>query len=101
MEHAVVSLTLTLSAGTSLAAPYQGEEQAQVVQGLVPIIAAQAKITLYCRKAYTIDDKVSEGLLRTVRPALNNAIGNRQAQAADDEEGRRLSKEIDDIGVER
>ncbi|TXN04281.1 hypothetical protein FV222_07685 [Methylobacterium sp. WL103] len=101
MKRALVALALMLGAQTCLAAPSMDEEEAEMVQGLVRIVGAQAGITLYCRKAYAIDDKVSEGLLRTVRPTLDKAIGHRQAQAAIDEEGQRLSKEIADIGAER
>ena len=101
MKRALVALVLMLGAQTCLAAPSKDEEEAEMVQGLVRIVGAQAGITLYCRKAYAIDDKVSEGLLRTVRPTLDKAIGQRQAQAAIDEEGQRLTKEIDEIGAER
>ncbi|MFZ5335274.1 hypothetical protein ACOY9E_23985, partial [Enterobacter asburiae] len=52
-------------------------------------------------KTYTIDDTVSDGLLRTVRPTLDKAIGHRQAQAAIDEEGQRLAREIAEVGAER
>ncbi|TXM65581.1 hypothetical protein FV226_24770 [Methylobacterium sp. WL12] len=101
MKRALVALALMIGAQTCLAASSKDEEQAEMVQGLVRIVGAQAGITLYCRRAYTIDDKVSEGLLRTVRPTLDNAIGHRQAQAAIDEEGQRLSREIAEIGAER
>ncbi|WP_238270820.1 hypothetical protein [Methylobacterium cerastii] len=101
MKRALVALTMLIGVQTCLAAQTKDEEQAEMVQGLVRIVGAQAGITLYCRKAYAIDDKVSEGLLRTVRPTLDKAIGHRQALAAIDEEGQRLSKEIAEIGAER
>jgi len=101
MKRAIIASALILGASTGLSAPSGDEEQAEIVQGLVRIIGAQAGITLYCRKAYAIDDKVSDGLLRTVRPALDKAIGHRQAQAAIEAEGRRLSQEIAEIGAER
>ena len=101
MKRARVALALALGAHTCLAAQTKDEEQAEMVQGLERIVGAQAGITLHGRKAYTIDDTVSEGLLRTVRPTLDKAIGQRQAQAAIDEEGQRLSKEIAEIGTER
>ena len=101
MKRALVALALMLGAQTCLAASSKDEEQAEIIQGLVRIVGAQAGITLYCRKAYTIDDKVSEGLLHTFRPTLDKAIGHRQAQAAIEDEGQRLSKEIAEIGAER
>lgn len=101
MKCALVACALILSASTCFAAPSQDDEQAEMVQGLVRIVGAQAGITLHCRKAYTIDDKLSDGLLRTVRPTLDKAVGKQQAQAAIDDEGQRLANEIAEIGAER
>ncbi|TXN66439.1 hypothetical protein [Methylobacterium sp. WL6] len=101
MTYARVAFALILCAGPCLAAPSPAEEEAEMVQGMVRIVGAQAGITLYCRKTDTIDDTVSDGLLRTVRPTLDKAIGHRQAQAAIDEEGQRLAREIAEVGAER
>jgi hypothetical protein len=77
------------------------ERRAETVNGLVRIVGAQAGIVLYCRKLYTVDDAVSEGLSRTVRRALDEAIGHHKAQVAIAEEGRRVAGEIAAVGAEQ
>jgi hypothetical protein len=100
MKYALAPLAVILMAGPCSAAPSQDEKRAETIEGLVRIVGAQAGIVLHCRQFYTIDDKVSDSLSRTVRPALDQSLGQKQAQSAIDEEGKRLSKEIDEVGPE-
>ncbi|MEE7505242.1 hypothetical protein [Methylobacterium mesophilicum] len=76
-------------------------KRAETIQGLVRIVGAQAGIVLYCRRLYTIDDAVSEGLSRTVRRALDAALGHPRARDAIAEEGRRVADEIAAVGAEQ
>ena len=62
---------------------------------------AQAGIVLHCRKLYSIDDTVSEGLSRTVRRALDAGLGHQRARNAIAEEGRRVADEIAAVGPEQ
>lgn len=73
----------------------------ETIAGLVRIVGAQAGIVLYCRKFYTVDDTVSEGLSRTVRRALDVSLGHRQAQTVIAAEGRRVAEEIAAVGAEQ
>ncbi|MCX4197102.1 hypothetical protein OMR07_17270 [Methylobacterium organophilum] len=88
--------------GTARAAEEADDtKRAETIQGLVRIVGAQAGIVLYCRKLYTIDDTVSEGLSRTVRRALDAALGRPRARNAIAEEGRRVAGEIAAVGAEQ
>ncbi len=101
MRSALVPLAMILTASLHSGASSQDEKRAETIEGLVRIVGAQAGIVLHCRQFYTIDDKVSDSLSRTVRPALDQSLGRKQAQAAIDEEGQRLAKEIEEVGPER
>jgi hypothetical protein len=68
---------------------------------LVRIVGAQAGIVLDCRKLDTVDDAVSDGLSRTVRRALDAAIGHHKAQAIIVEKGQRVASEIATVGAEQ
>lgn len=93
-------LVAALPGETLAAEGTQDPQRAETIDGLVRILGAQAGIVLYCRKLYTVDDAVSDGLSRTVRRALDAAIGRRRAQAAIAEEGRRVAGEIAAVGAE-
>lgn len=93
-------LVVALPGETLAAEGTQDPQRAETIDGLVRILGAQAGIVLYCRKLYTVDDAVSDGLSRTVRRALDAAIGRRRAQAAIAEEGRRVAGEIAAVGAE-
>jgi hypothetical protein len=67
---------------------------------LVRIVGSQSGVVLYCRKFYRINDALSDGLARTARQALERVLGYRQAQAAIADEGKRISKEIEEVGPE-
>ncbi len=98
----LAALLVAALPGETLAAEgTQDPQRAETIHGLVRILGAQAGIVLYCRKFYTVDDAVSDGLSRTVRRALDAAIGRRQAQAAIAEEGRRVAGEIAAVGAEQ
>ncbi|MGT2480063.1 hypothetical protein ACU4GR_17160 [Methylobacterium oryzae CBMB20] len=98
----LAALLVAALPGETLAAEgTQDPQRAETIDGLVRILGAQAGIVLYCRKFYTVDDAVSDGLSRTVRRALDAAIGRRQAQAAIAEEGRRVAGEIAAVGAEQ
>ena len=56
---------------------------------------------LVCRKLYTVNDKASQGLARTIRRALDAAIGRHEAQAAIAGEGQRIASEIATVGAEQ
>ncbi|MCJ2119051.1 hypothetical protein MKK65_21190 [Methylobacterium sp. J-001] len=101
MRRALLAAALaaaTLSSGPTAA---QDEKRAETIDGLVRIVGAQAGIVLYCRTFYTVDDTVSEGLSRTVRRALDAALGARKARTAIAEEGRRVAKTIAEVGAEQ
>lgn len=83
-----------VDAGDAQRPKQRSEQRAETIDGLVRIVGAQAGIVLYCRKPYTVDDAVSEGLSRTVRRALDEAIGRQKAQVAVAEEGQRFASEI-------
>lgn len=87
-----------LSAGSAVAD--DAAKRTETIDGLVRIVGAQAGIVLYCRKLYTLDDTVSEGLSKTVRRALDEALGHRRAQTAIAEEGQRVAGEIESVGAE-
>ena len=94
-----------LAAGPGNAASAGEDEvrakRAATIAGLVRTIGAQAGIVLYCRTLYTVDDTVSEGLSRTVRRALDEALGRKEARAAIAAEGQRVAGEIATLGAER
>ena len=92
---------MTLMPKVCAAVPAEDEQRAEKIEGLVRIVGAQAGIVLHCRQFYAIDDKVSDGLSRTVRPTLDQSLGTKQAQIAVDDEGKRLAQEIADVGPER
>jgi hypothetical protein len=94
-------LVAALPGETLAAEGTQDPQRAETIDGLVRILGAQAGIVLYCRKLYTVDDAVSDGLSRTVRRALDTAIGRRQAEAAIAEEGRRVAGAIAAVGAEQ
>jgi len=101
MRRALLAAALaasTLSSGPTAA---QDEKRAETIDGLARIVGAQAGIVLYCRKLYTVDDAVSESLSRTVRRALEAAVGRRQAEAAIAEEGQRVARTIGDVGADQ
>ncbi|MGU3545503.1 hypothetical protein [Methylobacterium sp. A52T] len=88
--------------GTARAAEEADDtKRAETIRGLVRIVGAQAGIVLHCRKLYTIDDTVSEGLSRTVRRALDAGLGHQRARTAIAEEGRRVADEIAAVGPEQ
>ncbi|TXN71478.1 hypothetical protein [Methylobacterium sp. WL6] len=101
MRTAFAAFATILTAGVGVAAPAKDEQRAEKIEGLVRIVGAQAGIVLHCRQFYAIDDKVSDGLSRTVRPTLDQSLGPKQAQTAVDDEGKRLAQEIADVGPER
>ncbi|MFB0490729.1 hypothetical protein ABIE45_003315 [Methylobacterium sp. OAE515] len=65
------------------------------------IVGAQAGIALDSRKLYTVNDAVSKGLSRTVRRALDAAIGCHKAQAIIVEKRQRAASEIATVGAEQ
>jgi|GEM_PF-1784988 len=75
--------------------------RAETLEGLVRIVGAQAGIVLYCRKFYTVDDAVSDGLSRTARRALEAAMGRYRAETAIATEGRRVSDTIATVGADQ
>ncbi|XYD07394.1 hypothetical protein R1A27_19995 [Methylobacterium sp. NMS12] len=64
------------------------------------IVGAQGGIVLHCRKFHTIDDALSDGLARTAREALRKTIGSKRAKALIEEEGKQISREIEENGAE-
>lgn len=76
-------------------------ERTETLDGLVRIVGAQAGIVLYCRKLYTVDDAISDGLSRTARRALEGAMGHRRAETAIAAEGQRVADEIATVGADR
>lgn len=92
---------LAAAALPSVGAAAEDPKRAETIDGLVRTVGAQAGIVLHCRKLYTLDDAVSEGLSRTVRRALDAALGPRRAQAAIDEAGQRIAQEIETVGAEQ
>jgi nitrogen fixation/metabolism regulation signal transduction histidine kinase len=98
---AALLTTAALPDAASAAEDTKDSQRTETIEGLVRIVGAQAGIVLYCRKLYTIDDTVSEGLSRTVRRALDASLGHHQAQSAIAEEGRRVAGEIAAIGAEQ
>lgn len=62
-------------------AKQRAEQRTETIDGLVRIVGAQAGIVLNCRKLYTMNDTVSQGRSRTVRRALDAAVGRHKAQA--------------------
>jgi hypothetical protein len=101
MKRALLAAALAASALSPGAVSAQDAKRAETIDGLVRIVGAQAGIVLYCRKLYTVDDTVSEGLSRTVRRALDAAIGRRQARTAIAEEGQRVAKTIAAVGADQ
>ena len=101
MRVILTALATILPASLCAAAPVEYEQRAEKIEGLVRIVGAQAGIVLHCRQFYAIDDKVSDGLSRTVWPTLDQSLGPKQAQSAIDDEGKRLAQEIADVGPER
>ncbi|MEE7449481.1 hypothetical protein MRF4_17630 [Methylobacterium radiotolerans] len=93
--------TIVLPGAARAAEAAEDPKRTETIKGLVRIVGAQAGIVLYCRKLYTIDDTVSEGLSRTVRRALDAALGHSRAGAAIAEEGRRVAEEIAAVGAEQ
>lgn len=75
--------------------------RAETLDGLVRIVGAQAGIVLYCRKLYTVDDTVSDGLSRTARRALEAAMGRRRAETAIAVEGQRVADAIGTVGADQ
>ncbi|GJE10169.1 MULTISPECIES: hypothetical protein [Methylobacterium] len=94
-------LAALLGGGASAAEDDETAKRAETIAGLVRTVGAQAGIVLYCRALYTVDDTVSEGLSRTVRRALDQALGHDRARAAIAAEGRRVAGEIATLGAER
>lgn len=76
-------------------------KRAETLDGLVRIVGAQAGIVLYCRKLYSLDDAVSDGLSRTAHRALEAALGRRRAEAAIAAQGQRVAEEIAAVGADR
>ncbi|MDP4003728.1 hypothetical protein [Methylobacterium sp. NEAU K] len=101
MRRALLNTILAASTLSCAAAAAEDDKRTETIAGLVRIVGAQAGIVLYCRKFHSVDDAVSEGLSRTVRRALDTAVGRRQAEAAIAEEGRRVAKEIEAVGAEQ
>ncbi|TXN38465.1 hypothetical protein FV232_24935 [Methylobacterium sp. WL30] len=101
MHAALTVLATILTASACAAAPADDGQRAEKIDGLVRIVGAQAGIVLHCRQFYAIDDTVSDGLSRTVRPTLDQSLGPKQAQTAVDDEGKRLAQEIAEVGPER
>ncbi|SFJ23679.1 hypothetical protein [Methylobacterium brachiatum] len=101
MRRALLAAALAASILVPGAATAQDAKRTETIDGLVRIVGAQAGIVLYCRKLYAVDDTVSEGLSRTVRRALDSAIGRRQAKAAIAEEGQRVARTIAEVGADQ
>ncbi|TXM91263.1 hypothetical protein [Methylobacterium sp. WL116] len=101
MRYVLAAFATILTAGVCAAAPTDDGQRAEKIDGLVRIVGAQAGIVLHCRQFYAIDDTVSDGLSRTVRPTLDQSLGPKQAQTAVDDEGKRLAQEIAEVGPER
>ncbi|SFM13506.1 hypothetical protein [Methylobacterium pseudosasicola] len=101
MRRALLAAALAASILSPGPAAAQDEKRAETIDGLVRIVGAQAGIVLYCRKFYTVDDAVAEGLSRTVRKALDETLGHRKAQTAIAEEGRRVAQTIAEVGAEQ
>ncbi|MCJ2069932.1 hypothetical protein MKK75_14200 [Methylobacterium sp. J-030] len=89
------------SASAEDATDTTASKRAETLDGLVRIVGAQAGIVLYCRKLYTVDDAVSDGLSQTARRALEAAMGHRRAETAVAAEGRRVGEEIASLGADR
>jgi hypothetical protein len=98
VREAAIALAL-ISAACSPAAA-QDDKRAETLSGLARIVGAQAGIVLYCRKFHTIDDALSDGLARTARVALRKTLGNKRAKALIEEEGKQISREIEENGAE-
>ncbi|MEL6064198.1 MULTISPECIES: hypothetical protein [unclassified Methylobacterium] len=100
---AVLLAAAPLAGGSALAedASDAASQRTETLDGLVRIVGAQAGIVLYCRKLYTVDDAISDGLSRTARRALEAATGRHQAEAAIAIEGQRVAEEIATVGAER
>ncbi|WCS27131.1 hypothetical protein LOK46_10050 [Methylobacterium sp. NMS14P] len=98
---AALLATAVLPGAARAAEETDDTKRTETIQGLVRIVGAQAGIVLYCRKLYTIDDTVSEGLSRTVRRALDVSLGHPRARNAIAEEGRRVADEIAAVGAEQ
>lgn len=87
--------------GSAFAEDAATAKRAETLDGLVRIVGAQAGIVLYCRKLYTVDDAVSDGLARTARRALDTATGRRRAEALIAAEGRRVADAIATVGADQ
>ena len=101
MRRALLAAALAASIPSLGPAAAEDDKRTETIDGLVRIVGAQAGIVLYCRKLYTVDDTVSEGLSRTVRRALDAAVGRRQAETAIAGEGRRVAKTIAEVGADQ
>ena len=97
---AIMLLAVLPGSSASAGEDEASAKRAETIAGLVRTIGAQAGIVLYCRTLYTVDDTVSEGLSRTVRRALDEALGHKQARAAIAAEGQRVAGEIATLGAE-
>jgi hypothetical protein len=100
VRPAALVLALVTAGGWLSSVAAQDDQNAGTISGLVRIVGSQAGIVLYCRKFYTINDPLSDGLARTAREALRKTLGSRQAKALIEEEGRRVSQEIEEVGAE-
>jgi len=98
---AALLAAILLPGGPASAEEPAASGRAETLDGLVRIVGAQAGIVLYCRKLYTVDDAISDGLSRTARRALEAATGRHQAEAAIAIEGQRVAEEIATVGAER
>jgi hypothetical protein len=105
MQRALLAALLLAAPAAPDRAAAAGEatdaKRIETIEGLVRIVGAQAGIVLYCRKLYTVDDAVSEGLSRTVRRALEAALGPQRAREAISAEGRRVAEEIAAVGADQ
>ncbi|SDO48413.1 hypothetical protein SAMN05216360_12410 [Methylobacterium phyllostachyos] len=101
-----VLLAALLSAALLPGGSVSAEEPAatgrtETLDGLARIVGAQAGIVLYCRKFYSVDDAVSDGLSRTARRALEAAMGHHRAEATIATEGRRVADTIATVGADQ
>ena len=101
MRCALLAALLAASALSCGGAIAENDKRTETIDGLVRIVGAQAGIVLYSRTLDTIDDTVSDGLSRTVRRALDAAIGPKKAQAAIADEGRRVTQSIETVGADQ
>lgn len=68
------------------------------IEGVVRVAATQAGILRHCRKFHTINESLSFKVTQTVRGVLDKALGPQEAQAAIDEEGKRIEEDVERLG---